>query len=72
VRSYFPTISIVAADKENVENGMIGYITMGIDTTAVETWDQLTKKMCLYIKIVGIKKVQIDANEVKIMTSYHF
>lgn len=31
---YNPVISIVAADGVNVENGMIGYITMTIDTTA--------------------------------------
>jgi protocatechuate 3,4-dioxygenase beta subunit len=37
VGGYYPVINIVAADGENVENGMIGYITMGVDTTAVET-----------------------------------
>lgn len=34
---YNPVVSIVAADGENVENGMIGYITIGVDTTAIET-----------------------------------
>jgi protocatechuate 3,4-dioxygenase beta subunit len=34
---YNPIINIVAADGENVENGMIGYITIGVDTTAIET-----------------------------------
>lgn len=34
VGGYNPVVSVVAADGENVENGMIGYITMGIDTTA--------------------------------------
>ncbi|GME45632.1 Protocatechuate -dioxygenase beta subunit protein [Neofusicoccum parvum] len=33
---YNPVISVVAADGENVENGMIGYITIGVDTTAIE------------------------------------
>lgn len=37
VGGYNPVISIVAADGENVENGMIGYITIGVDTTAIET-----------------------------------
>lgn len=34
---YDPVISIVPADGEDVTNGMIGYITIGVDTTAVET-----------------------------------
>lgn len=29
-----PVFSVVAADGENVENGMIGYITIGVDTTS--------------------------------------
>ncbi|KAM3065614.1 hypothetical protein ACMFMF_010836 [Clarireedia jacksonii] len=33
---YNPIVNIVAADGENVENGMIGYITIGVDTTAIE------------------------------------
>lgn len=32
--SYNPIINVVPADGVNIENGMIGYITMGIDTTA--------------------------------------
>jgi protocatechuate 3,4-dioxygenase beta subunit len=36
VGGYNPVINIVAADGENVENGMIGYITIGVDTTAIE------------------------------------
>lgn len=31
---YNPIIDIVAADGEDITNGMIGYITIGIDTTA--------------------------------------
>lgn len=34
---YNPIVSIVAADGEDVTKGMIGYITMGVDTTAIET-----------------------------------
>lgn len=34
---YSPMVSVVAADGEDVLNGMIGYITIGVDTTAVET-----------------------------------
>lgn len=34
---YDPIVSIVPADGEDVTNGMIGYITIGVDTTAVET-----------------------------------
>lgn len=34
---YDPVVSIVAADGEDVTKGMIGYITIGVDTTAVET-----------------------------------
>ncbi|RDW75531.1 intradiol ring-cleavage dioxygenase-2 [Coleophoma cylindrospora] len=40
VGGYSPLIDIVAADGENVENGMIGYITIGVDTTAIETGDE--------------------------------
>lgn len=36
VGGYNPIISVVPADGENVENGMIGYITVGVDTTAIE------------------------------------
>ncbi|KAJ4410316.1 hypothetical protein N0V82_009263 [Gnomoniopsis sp. IMI 355080] len=34
---YDPVISVVPADGEDVTKGMIGYITIGVDTTAVET-----------------------------------
>lgn len=34
---YDPVISIIAADGVDVLNGMIGYVTIGVDTTAVET-----------------------------------
>lgn len=37
VGGYNPVINVVPADGENVENGMIGYITIGVDTTAIET-----------------------------------
>ncbi|KAJ5093149.1 aromatic compound dioxygenase [Penicillium angulare] len=33
---YSPIISVVPADGKNVNNGMIGYITIGVDTTAIE------------------------------------
>lgn len=36
---YNPVVSVVPADGENPENGLIGYITMGVDTTAIETTD---------------------------------
>ncbi|KAF9641134.1 putative protocatechuate -dioxygenase beta subunit protein [Lasiodiplodia theobromae] len=36
---YNPVVSVVPADGENPENGLIGYITMGVDTTAFETTD---------------------------------
>ena len=32
-----PVISVVAADGVDVKNGVIGYITIGVDTTAIET-----------------------------------
>lgn len=34
---YNPVFSVVAADGENVENGMVGYITVGVDTTNLLT-----------------------------------
>lgn len=34
---YDPIISVVPEDGEDVENGMIGYVTIGVDTTAVYT-----------------------------------
>ncbi|KAK7711294.1 hypothetical protein SLS64_005316 [Diaporthe eres] len=34
---YDPVVSIVAADGEDVTKGMIGYITIGVDTTAITT-----------------------------------
>jgi protocatechuate 3,4-dioxygenase beta subunit len=37
VTGYYPVINVVAADGENVENSMIGFITIGVDTTAIET-----------------------------------
>jgi protocatechuate 3,4-dioxygenase beta subunit len=37
VGGYNPIVNIVAADGENVENGVIGYITIGVDTAAIET-----------------------------------
>lgn len=36
VGGYNPILSVVAADGENVENGMVGYITVGVDTAAIE------------------------------------
>ncbi|KAK0650751.1 hypothetical protein DIS24_g6474 [Lasiodiplodia hormozganensis] len=36
VGGYNPVISVVPLDGENVENGMVGYITIGVDTTAIE------------------------------------
>jgi hypothetical protein len=37
---YNPVVSIVPADGEDVTNGMIGYITIGVDTSAIETFDK--------------------------------
>ncbi|KAI0484934.1 dioxygenase [Xylariaceae sp. FL0804] len=34
---YNPIVSVVAADGKNVENGMIGYITLGVDPSASQT-----------------------------------
>lgn len=34
VNGYNPIMDVIAADGENVENGMIGFITIGVDTTA--------------------------------------
>ncbi|KAF9870916.1 hypothetical protein CkaCkLH20_11588 [Colletotrichum karsti] len=36
VGGYNPVISVVPLDGENIENGVVGYITMGVDTTALE------------------------------------
>ncbi|KAB8201341.1 aromatic compound dioxygenase [Aspergillus parasiticus] len=36
---YNPIVSIVPADGKDVTKGMIGYITIGVDTTAVENFD---------------------------------
>ncbi|KAF2146995.1 uncharacterized protein K452DRAFT_218130 [Aplosporella prunicola CBS 121167] len=33
VGGYDPVVNVVPADGENIENGIIGYITMGVDTT---------------------------------------
>lgn len=33
---YNPVLSVIPADGKDVRNGLIGYITIGIDTTAVE------------------------------------
>lgn len=34
---YDPIVSVIAADGEDITQGMIGYITIGVDTTAIET-----------------------------------
>ncbi|KAG6368814.1 hypothetical protein INS49_003030 [Diaporthe citri] len=34
-----PVITVVPADGENIDNGVVGYITMGIDPTDVKTGD---------------------------------
>lgn len=34
---YNPVIDIIAADGVNIANGVIGYITIGVDTTDVQT-----------------------------------
>jgi protocatechuate 3,4-dioxygenase beta subunit len=36
VGGYNPNISLVAADGVDIANGVIGYITIGVDTTAIE------------------------------------
>jgi hypothetical protein len=33
---YNPLVSVIPADGENVENGMIGYITIGVDPSAIQ------------------------------------
>ncbi|KAF4545190.1 Protocatechuate -dioxygenase beta subunit protein [Lasiodiplodia theobromae] len=38
VGGYNPIVSIIPADGENAENGLVGYITMGVDTT--ETYEE--------------------------------
>ncbi|KAI8170060.1 hypothetical protein K4K49_005442 [Colletotrichum sp. SAR 10_70] len=37
VGGYSPIIEVVPLDGENIENGMVGYITMGVDTSALES-----------------------------------
>jgi hypothetical protein len=37
VGGYNPLIDLVAADGVDIANGVIGYITIGVDTTAIET-----------------------------------
>lgn len=37
VGGYNPVIDLWAADGEDIANGVIGYITIGVDTTAIET-----------------------------------
>lgn len=34
-----PVVSIVPADGKDISKGMIGYITMGVDTAAIETFE---------------------------------
>lgn len=36
VNGYNPVISIVPIDGKDVTKGMVGYITIGVDTTAIE------------------------------------
>lgn len=35
---YNPVISVVPANGKDVSKGMVGYITIGVDTTAVESF----------------------------------
>lgn len=35
---YSPIISVVPADGKDIKNGMIGYITIGVDTSAIENF----------------------------------
>ncbi|RAH82818.1 hypothetical protein BO86DRAFT_310664, partial [Aspergillus japonicus CBS 114.51] len=37
---YNPVISVVPADGKDVRNGMIGYITIGVDTSAIESYSK--------------------------------
>ncbi|KAJ9193058.1 hypothetical protein DTO021D3_4940 [Paecilomyces variotii] len=37
---YNPIVSVIPADGKDVNNGMIGYITIGIDTSAIETFNK--------------------------------
>ena len=35
-----PIVSVVPVDDEDLTKGMIGYITIGVDTTAIETFSK--------------------------------
>ena len=35
-----PVVSVVPADGEDISKGMIGYITIGVDTAAIETFEK--------------------------------
>ncbi|RAK98310.1 intradiol ring-cleavage dioxygenase [Aspergillus ibericus CBS 121593] len=37
---YNPVVSVVPVDGEDLANGMYGYITIGVDTTAIETFNK--------------------------------
>lgn len=37
---YSPLISVAPADGEDYKNGVIGYITIGVDTSAIETFSK--------------------------------
>lgn len=37
---YNPVVSVVPADGKDIRNGMIGYITIGVDTSAIEYFDK--------------------------------
>jgi ribosomal protein S17E len=37
---YNPVVSVVPADGKDVRNGVIGYITLGVDISAIENFDK--------------------------------
>lgn len=37
VTGYYPVIDLVAADGVDIANGVIGYITIGVDPTDIQT-----------------------------------
>lgn len=37
---YNPVVSVVPVDEDDLSKGLIGYITIGVDTTAIETFSK--------------------------------
>lgn len=38
---YSPVVSVVPVDGQDVTKGMVGYITIGVDTTSLETFTSM-------------------------------